>query len=64
MGCSEPDFWDTMGPLEKPIQSHLIKGLNSTVDKVGATLLTATVVGIGAHAVASIFMNKNDEKEG
>ncbi len=63
MGCSEPDFWDTMGPLEQPIKSHLVMGLNTTVDKVGTTLLTATVVGIGAHAVASMFMNKNEEKE-
>ncbi len=64
MGCSEPDFWDAMGPLEKPINSHLVMGVNSTVDKIGTTLLTATVVGIGAHAVASIFMNKHDENEG
>jgi quinone-reactive Ni/Fe-hydrogenase small subunit len=64
MGCSEPDFFDAMGPLEQPIKSHLVMGVNSTVDKIGTTLLTATVVGIGAHAVASIFMNKNDEKEG
>ena len=63
MGCSEPNFWDTMGPLEKPLQSHLVMGLNTTVDKVGTTLLTATVVGIGAHAVASMFMNKKEEKE-
>ena len=63
MGCSEPDFWDTMGPLEQPIKSHLVMGLNTTVDKVGTTLLTATVVGIGAHAVASMFMNKDEEKE-
>ncbi|MDP3266749.1 MAG: hydrogenase small subunit [Sulfuricurvum sp.] len=63
MGCSEPNFWDTMGPLEKPLQSHLIMGLNSTVDKIGTTLLTATVIGIGAHAVASLFMNSKEEKE-
>ena len=63
MGCSEPNFWDTMGPLEKPLQSHLVMGVNTTVDKIGTTLLTATVIGIGAHAVASIFMNKKDEKD-
>lgn len=62
MGCSEPNFWDTMGPLEKPLQSHLVMGLNSTVDKVGTTLLTATVIGIGAHAISSLFMNSNDRK--
>jgi len=64
MGCSEPDFWDTMGPLEKPIQSHLVKGVNSTVDKIGTTLLTATVIGIGAHAIASMVMSKREKKEG
>ena len=63
MGCSEPNFWDTMGPLEKPLQSHLAMGLNTTVDKIGTTLLTATVIGIGAHAVASMFMNKKEEEE-
>ena len=63
MGCSEPDFWDTMGPLEQPISSHLVMGLNTTVDKVGTALLTATVLGIGAHAVAGMFI-KNDDKEG
>ena len=62
MGCSEPNFWDTMGPLEKPISSHLVMGLNSTVDKVGTTLLTATAIGIGAHAVASLFAKKNEEE--
>ena len=63
MGCSEPNFWDTMGPLEKPLQSHLAMGLNTTVDKIGTTLLTATVIGIGVHAVASMFMNKKEEEE-
>jgi quinone-reactive Ni/Fe-hydrogenase small subunit len=63
MGCSEPDFWDTMGPLEQPIKSHLVMGLNTTADKVGTTLLTATLIGIGAHAVASIFVSKKEEKK-
>ena len=63
MGCSEPNFWDTMGPLEKPLDSHLVKGLNKTVDNIGTTLLSATVLGIGAHAVASIFMSKSQEEE-
>jgi phage shock protein PspC (stress-responsive transcriptional regulator) len=33
------------------------------VDKIGTTLLTATVVGIGAHAIATIFMNNKEESE-
>jgi len=34
------------------------------IDNVGTALLTATVIGIGAHAVASMFMSKKEEKEG
>jgi quinone-reactive Ni/Fe-hydrogenase small subunit len=64
MGCSEPNFWDTMGPLEKPLQSHLMMGLNTTVDKVGSTLLTGTVAAIGAHAVASLFVKNKENREG
>ncbi|HEX5711119.1 MAG TPA: hydrogenase small subunit [Sulfuricurvum sp.] len=63
MGCSEPNFWDTMGPLEQPLQSHLVMGVNSTVDKIGTTLLTATVAGIGAHTVATMFINSKEEKK-
>ncbi len=62
MGCSEPDFWDTMGPFEKPIDDNLLMGLNTTADNVGTTLLTATAIGIGAHAVSSLFAKKNEEK--
>lgn len=63
MGCSEPNFWDTMGPLEQPLQSHLLMGISSTVDKVGSTLLTGTVAAIGVHAVASLFAKKTEDKE-
>lgn len=35
MGCSEPDFWDTMGPLEQLNDSKLVMGLNTTVDRIG-----------------------------
>ena len=63
MGCSEPDFWDTMGPLEQPIDSKLVMGLNTTVDRIGAGLLTATAIGIGAHALANLFMGSKQEEE-
>lgn len=63
MGCSEPDFWDAMGPLEQPVRSHLTMGLGTTVDNIGTTLLTATAIGIGAHAVASLFAGSKKEEE-
>ena len=56
IGCSEPDFWDVMGPFEEPLGDALYQtvfgglGADATADKIGIALLTATAVGIAAHA--------------
>jgi len=55
IGCSEPDFWDAMGPFEEPLGNRLYhtlygEGADKTADKVGVALLSATAVGIAAHA--------------
>lgn len=50
MGCTEPGFWDTMAPLEKPIDEKTLGGGEKTVDNIGIALLGATVAGIGVHA--------------
>jgi len=70
IGCSEPDFWDTMGPFERPLDDHLYQsvfageGADRTADKIGIGLLGATAVGIGAHAtMAVINKNKHQEEE-
>jgi quinone-reactive Ni/Fe-hydrogenase small subunit len=53
IGCSEPDFWDDMGPFEEPLGDKLFSSINAdaTADKVGVAVLTVTAVGIAAHAV-------------
>jgi len=59
MGCSEPDFWDTMGTVGEPLKDRLYQtvfsgaGADATADKIGVTLLAATAVGIAAHAAIS-----------
>jgi quinone-reactive Ni/Fe-hydrogenase small subunit/[NiFe] hydrogenase small subunit len=50
MGCTEPAFWDTMAPLEKPIDERTIGGGERTVDTVAKVLLGVTAAGIAAHA--------------
>jgi len=56
IGCSEPDFWDKMGPFESPLADRLYHttfgglGADATADKIGATVLTVTALGIAAHA--------------
>lgn len=69
IGCSEPDFWDTMGPFEEPVASRLydtvFKGLgaDATADKIGLGLLTVTGLGIAAHATISKFKNPKEDEE-
>ncbi len=56
MGCSEPDFWDTMGVVGEPLKDRLYHttfgglGADATADKIGMGVLTLTAVGIAAHA--------------
>ncbi|WP_026803704.1 hydrogenase small subunit [Aliarcobacter lanthieri] len=66
IGCSEPDFWDKYA-YERPMATARIKaptgGVEKTVDEFGLGLLTATAVGIGIHAVASIIAGKKSNEE-
>jgi quinone-reactive Ni/Fe-hydrogenase small subunit len=61
IGCSEPNFWDTMGPFEEPVADKLYQttfggmGADATVDKIGISLLTATTLAIAAHAAMSVI---------
>ena len=69
IGCSEPDFWDKYA-YERPMGTARIKaptgGVEKTVDEFGLGLLTATAVGIGVHAIASVVAgkksNENEER--
>jgi len=59
MGCSEPDFWDTMGVIYEPLADRLYHttfgglGSDATADRIGLGLLTVTAIGIAAHAAVS-----------
>ncbi len=68
IGCSEPDFWDTMGPFEKPVADRLYStvfdglGADATADKIGVGVLAVTGIGIAAHAAISKFKNPKEEE--
>lgn len=69
IGCSEPDFWDTMGPFEEPVADRLYNtvfgglGADATADRIGVGLLTVTGIGIAAHAAISKFKNPKEDEE-
>lgn len=62
-------FWDKYA-YERPMATARIKpptgGVEKTVDEFGLGLLTATAVGIGVHAIASVVAgkksNENEER--
>jgi NiFe hydrogenase small subunit HydA len=53
IGCTEPAFWDTMAPLEKPLDEKTYGGGEKTVDKIGTVLTGAAIAGVAVHALAS-----------
>ncbi len=59
IGCSEPNFWDTMAPFERPLGNTPFHtafsgyGADKTADTIGTVILAATAVGIAAHAIIS-----------
>ncbi len=64
MGCTEPDFWDTMAPLEKPIADKPLPGIGieSNVDKVGLIATGIAAAGIAAHAGATVLKNRSSDE--
>lgn len=61
IGCSEPNFWDEMGPFEVPLGDRLYHttfgglGADSTADKIGIGILAIAGVAIAAHAAIASF---------
>ena len=63
IGCSEPNFWDTMRPFEEPLHGRPLAfgyGSDALADKIGVGVLCLTGVAIVAHA-ALASMKKNKE---
>jgi len=62
IGCSEPQFWDTMTPFYRRLPQVPGFGIEATADKIGLGLAAATALAFGAHGVASAF-RKSDAME-
>jgi len=62
IGCSEPDFWDSMAPYEEPLANKKYDSplADATADKYGVTILTVAGVAIAAHAALSAIKNPKE----
>jgi quinone-reactive Ni/Fe-hydrogenase small subunit/[NiFe] hydrogenase small subunit len=63
IGCTEIGFWDTMAPLEKPIQAATIGGGEKTVDDIGIMLTAVTAAGVAAHGLFSALRHGGSDKK-
>ncbi|MBC8413969.1 MAG: hydrogenase small subunit [Nitrospira sp.] len=63
MGCSEPNFWDTMSPFYKRLPNVPGVSVEKTADKVGAALAAVTAAGLVIHGIGrAISPQKNDDE--
>ncbi len=66
-GCTEPNWPDAFSPVRATLPGVAIpafKGVETTADKIGATLGIATAAGIGIHSAASALKGRLKEGEG
>lgn len=59
IGCSEPNFWDTMGPFYRRLPDVPGFGIEATADKIGIGLAAATAAAFAGHGVVSAFRKKD-----
>ena len=62
IGCSEPQFWDTMTPFYKRLPNVPGFGVEATADKIGLGIAATTAVAFGAHGVVSA-LRKDDNSD-
>ncbi len=53
LGCTEPNFWDTMTPFYDRLPDVGGFGVESRVDLIGAALAAGATAGVAAHAIAT-----------
>jgi len=62
VGCSEPNFWDTMTPFYARLPEPPGFGVSTSAERLGLTIVGATAAGFGAHGVAKFAQRKMAER--
>jgi hydrogenase small subunit len=63
IGCTEPNFWDTMTPFYSRLPNAAGIPVERTADIVGGVLVAATVGGIALHATATTASRISGKKQ-
>ncbi|MDF1553481.1 MAG: hydrogenase small subunit [Deferrisomatales bacterium] len=65
VGCSEPQFWDSMGPIYERLPNVPGFGVETSATKVGLGLVAAAAAGVAVHGVAKTLQlrfSREDEE--
>jgi hydrogenase small subunit len=63
IGCTEPNFWDTMTPFYSRLPNAAGIPVERTADIIGGVLVAATVGGIALHATATTASRMSGKKQ-
>jgi hydrogenase small subunit len=63
IGCTEPNFWDTMTPFYRRLPNTAGIPVERTADIIGGVLTAATVGGIVVHATATTASRMAGKKQ-
>jgi hydrogenase small subunit len=63
VGCSEPGFWDTMGPFYDRLPDVPGFGVDTTATKVGLGLTAAAAAGFAVHGVAKTMQLRGKDED-
>jgi hydrogenase small subunit len=58
VGCSEPDFWDTMSPFYDRLPHVQTDDVDLTADKIGLGILAATTTGFALHGAGKLIQHR------
>ncbi len=61
VGCSEPSYWDAMGPLYGRLPGVPGMSVEATATKVGLGLTAAAAAGVAVHAIAKTIQLRTKE---
>lgn len=62
-GCSEPNFWDTMGPMYKRLPNVPGFGIEATADKIGLGLVAGAGAAFAVHGALNAIRKDKEPAE-
>ena len=63
IGCTEPNFWDTMTPFYERLPDVAGFGVERSVDMIGAALAVGATAGVAAHAIATAVHQARERRK-